>query len=207
MIKDLIHILFIMIITIDGNIGSGKTSVLNYLHKTYKIPIDLEPVESWNSYLSKLYDDKLDVFKFQVRIWLDRCWIQEKSDKTTVLMERSPYFIRNAFIQSAYDTDMISIHEYNILMDLHKKTDNIWTSNTYIYLKSNPENCFKRIKKRNRVSEKNITEDYINMLHDYHEKTYKKALESNINIIVFEVDDKSIPDISNGILQFIQMKS
>jgi deoxyadenosine/deoxycytidine kinase len=195
-----------MIITIDGNIGSGKTSVLNYLHKTYKIPIDLEPVDSWNSYLSKQYDDKLDVFKFQVRIWLDRCWVQEKSEKTTVLMERSPYFIKNTFIKSAFDTEMISQHEYNILLDLHKKTDNIWTSNTYIYLKSNPDNCYKRIKKRNRPSEKNITEEYIQMLHEYHEKTCHNALENNMNIIIFEVDDKSVPDIANNILQVIQKK-
>jgi deoxyadenosine/deoxycytidine kinase len=195
-----------MIITIDGNIGSGKTSVLNYLHKTYKIPIDLEPVDSWNSYLSKLYDEKLDVFKFQVRIWLDRCWVQEKSEKTTVLMERSPYFIKNAFIQSALDTDMMTPHEYNILHDLHKKTDNIWTSNTYIYLKSNPDNCYKRIKKRNRASEKNITEEYIHMLHEYHEKTCQKGLVSNMNIIIFEVDDKSVPEIANDILQIIQKK-
>jgi deoxyadenosine/deoxycytidine kinase len=176
------------------------------LHKTYKIPIDLEPVDSWNSYLSKLYDEKLDVFKFQVRIWLDRCWVQEKTEKTTVLMERSPYFIKNAFIQSALDTDMMTQHEYNILHDLHKKTDNIWTSNTYIYLKSNPDNCYKRIKKRNRPSEKNITEEYIHMLHEYHEKTCQKALVSNMNIIIFEVDDKSVPDIANDILQIIQKK-
>ena len=73
------------IVTIDGNIGSGKSSILNYLHKLYKIPIDLEPVESWSSFLAKLYDNKLDVFKFQVRIWLDRCWVQEKGDTVFVI--------------------------------------------------------------------------------------------------------------------------
>lgn len=193
------------IITIDGNIGSGKTSVLNYLHKTYKIPIDLEPVESWNTYLSKMYDDNIDVFKFQVRIWLDRCWVQEKSDKTTILMERSPYFIKNSFINSAYNLGMITQMEYNILQDLHKKTDNIWTSNTYIYLRSNPENCFKRIKKRGRHSEKNITEEYINTLHDYHEDTYNKALSNNMNIMIIDVDDKNISDIAIEILEYIQI--
>jgi deoxyadenosine/deoxycytidine kinase len=193
-----------MIITIDGNIGSGKTSVLNYLHKTYKIPIDLEPVESWNSYLTKLYDDSSDVFKFQVRIWLDRCWIQEKSDKITVLMERSPYFIRDTFISCAYDSKLISQHERDILLDLHKKTDTIWSCNTYIYLRSKPENCYRRIKKRNRLCEKNITEEYINTLHRYHENTYTNAINNNMNIIVIDVDDKSIPEIANEIYQYMQ---
>lgn len=191
------------IITIDGNIGSGKSSVLNYLHKTYKIPIDLEPVENWNNFLVKLYEHKEDVFKFQVRIWLDRCWVQEKSD-TIVLMERSPYFIKKTFIQTAYNLDMITEHEYNILLDLYKKTDSLWTSNTYIYLRSNPENCFKRLRKRNRQSEKNITEEYIKALHISHEECYQIALENKMNIIVIDVDDKSIPDIADEIIRHLQ---
>jgi len=193
------------IITIDGNIGSGKSSILNYLHKTYKISIDLEPVESWNTYLSNMYDKNIDIFNFQVRIWLDRCWIQEKSDKIT-LMERSPYFIKNTFIKIAYELKMINDNEYNILLDLHKKTDTLWTSNIYIYLRSNPENCYKKLRKRNRTCEKNITEDYIKKLHQSHEENYKKGLENNMNIIVIDVDDKNISEIANEILEYIQNK-
>jgi deoxyadenosine/deoxycytidine kinase len=188
------------IITIDGNIGCGKTSVLNYLHKTHKLAIDLEPVENWNSHLIKQYDDKLDVFKFQIRIWLDRCWIQEKSDKSVILMERSPLFIKNTFIRTAKDLDMITEKEYEILMDLYRKTDSLWCTSKYIYLRSSPENCYKRIKKRNRLSEKNITQDYIQILHDYHEAL---SLEKDLNIVVINVDDKSIADIAIEIMQHV----
>jgi deoxyadenosine/deoxycytidine kinase len=194
------------VITIDGNIGSGKSSVLNYLHKYHKFSIDLEPVESWNTYITKQYDDKQDIFKFQVRIWLDRCWIQEKSDKTMILMERSPYFIKNAFIESATMLGNLSQDEYNILMDLHKKTDALWSCNTYIYLRSSPDNCMKRIKKRNRQSERSITPEYVQLLHDKHEEAYEKAVDTKINIIYIDVDadDKSIADIANEILHYIQ---
>lgn len=191
------------IITIDGNIGSGKTSILNYLHKTYKLPIDLEPVESWNNFLMKLYDKQQDVFKFQVRIWLDRCWVQEKSD-AVVLMERSPYFIKNTFIETAYQLDMISEHEHTILLELHKKTDSLWASNRYIYLRSSPENCYKRLKKRNRPVEKNITEDYIKRLHQSHEDNYNHAVDNKMNISVIDVDDKSIPEIADAIIEYIE---
>jgi deoxyadenosine/deoxycytidine kinase len=192
------------IITVDGNIGCGKTSILNYLHKYHKISIDLEPVESWNTYLTKLYDDKNDVFKFQVRIWLDRCWIQEKTDKALILMERSPYFIRNTFIVTAYENAMITDVENTILNDLHAKTDSLWSCNTYVYLRSTPENCFKRIKKRNRQSEKNITLEYLQQLHKHHEETYEKALKNNMNIIVIEIDDKNVADIASEMLQYLQ---
>jgi deoxyadenosine/deoxycytidine kinase len=192
------------IITIDGNIGSGKSTVLNHLHKHHKIAIDLEPVESWNTYLSSFYNDKNDVFKFQVRVWQDRCWVQEKSEKTLILMERSPFFIKNTFIEVVHNTGLITDPQYNILDDLYSKTDNLWCCNTYIYLRSSPENCIKRIKKRNRTCEKNITQDYIQSLHDCHETTYMKALDNKMNIIVIDIEEKSVVDVCNEILQYLQ---
>jgi deoxyadenosine/deoxycytidine kinase len=164
----------------------------------------LEPVESWNTYLNKQYEDKLDIFKFQVRIWLDRCWIQEKSDKTMILMERSPFFIKNAFIESATVLGNLSQSEYNILMDLHNKTDSLWSCNSYIYLRSSPDNCMRRIKKRNRHSERSITQEYVQLLHDKHEEAYSKAIDSKMNMIYIDVDDKSVADIANEILHYIQ---
>ena len=71
------------IITIDGNIGCCKTSILNYFHKNYKTAIDIEPIESWNEYLKSMYDsDDSDnsTYNFQIKVWIDRCWIQEKSN-------------------------------------------------------------------------------------------------------------------------------
>jgi len=53
------------IITIDGNIGCGKTSLLNYLHKYHKMVIDLEPVDNWIPYLNKMYNEKKMYFHFR----------------------------------------------------------------------------------------------------------------------------------------------
>lgn len=191
------------IITIDGNIGSGKTSVLNYLHRNYKLPVDLEPVDNWNTYLKDLYENSNNVFKFQVRIWLDRCWIQEKPEKNTILIERSPQFIKNVFVETALSYNMINEVEKELIFDLHKKTDELWDDNIYIYLRTSPENCFKRIKKRNRISEKNITLDYIECIHNKHETTLQEMQQQNKKIICIDVDNKTISEIANDILNFI----
>lgn len=188
------------IVTIDGNIGCGKSSVLNYLHRNNKIAIDLEPVESWTSFLIKIYEKNCEYFKFNVRVWLDRCWIQEKTDKILILIERSPYFIKNVFIQSQYDNDLITEDEYNILQELYKKTDMLWISNIYIYLRSDPEKCFNRIKKRNRQCEKTVSLDYLTILHNYHEDKYKEAVKNNMNIYVIDIEDKTLTDITNELL-------
>ena len=187
------------IITIDGNIGCCKTSILNYFHKNYKLAIDLEPVDSWTEYLANLYNTTNSSYDFQIKVWVDRCWIQEKTSMS-VLMERSPYFIKNVFVRKAFEDKSISETEYDNINKLHKTTDDLWKPNGYIYLRSDPEKCLQRIIKRGRFAEKNIQLEYIQSIHELHEKNYKAALEAKMNIIVIDVENKSIGDICGEIL-------
>ena len=187
------------IITVDGNIGAGKTSILNLLHRNYKLSIDLEPVDKWITYLTDYYNNKNGVLNFQLRVWLDRCWIQEKIDKTLILMERSPYFIRNIFINSVYNQQLITENDYKMLNDLYDRTDSVWSPNIYIYLRSDPEKCFERIKIRNRECETNITLEYIKSLHELHEKYYNEGIYNNLKIVCIDVENKSLTQITNEI--------
>lgn len=187
------------IITIDGNIGCCKTSILNYFHKNYRLAIDLEPVDSWTEYLANLYNTTNSSYDFQIKVWVDRCWIQEKTSMS-VLMERSPYFIKNVFVKKAFYDKSINETEYDNIIKLHKTTDDLWKPNGYIYLRSDPEKCLQRIIKRGRFAEKNMQLEYIQSIHDLHEKNYKAALEAKMNIIVIDVENKSIGDICGEIL-------
>ena len=187
------------IITIDGNIGSYKTSILNYFHKNYKLAIDLEPVDNWTEYLANLYNTPNSSYDFQIKVWVDRCWIQEKTNMS-VLMERSPYFIKNVFVRKAYEDKTINDTEYEDIIRLHKTTDDLWKPNGYIYLRSEPDKCLHRINKRGRFAEKNIKMEYIQKIHELHEKNYNLAIENNMNIIVIDVENKGISEICNEIL-------
>jgi deoxyadenosine/deoxycytidine kinase len=192
------------IITIDGNIGSGKSTILNYLHSNYNIYIDLEPIDKWKTFLDNIYNNKNNYFNFQIRVWLDRSWIQEKDYNTNIIMERSPFFIRNTFNKYMYENNLISIQENNIINELYNKTDIIWNSNNYIYLNSDPKKCLERINIRGRENEKNITLEYLNEIHKYHEYAYKKAIEKNMNIIYIDIENKSLEDISEIIISYIK---
>ena len=188
------------IITIDGNIGAGKTSILNYLHTNYNINVDLEPIDKWKPYLDNIYIEKKDYFKFLIRIWLDRSWIQEKNKSSLVIMERSPYFIRNTFNKLIFDTELININENNIINELYDKTDIIWKSNYFIYLRSSPEKCLDKIYKRGRENEMEISLEYLNNIHEYHEKAFDNLKDKKI---VIDVDNKSIEEIGREINEFI----
>jgi len=191
------------IITIDGNIGVGKTTILNYLHSNYNINIDLEPIDKWKIFLDNIYINKKNFFNFQIRVWLDRSWIQEKDLNVNIIMERSPYFIRNTFNKYMYNNNLITQPEFNILNELYNKTDLIWNPNYYIYLRSDPNKCLKRIISRGRENEQNITFDYLNDIHNLHEETYKQILENNKNIICIDIENKSLEEIANIIIKYL----
>jgi thymidylate kinase len=115
-------------------------------------------------------------------------------------MERSPYFIKNVFVEKAYEDESISEEEYKNILTLHKTTDKLWEAAGYVYLRSNPEICFNRIKKRGREAEKNIKIEYIKRIHELHEKNYEEALKNNKNIICIDVENKSVADICSEII-------
>jgi len=192
------------IITIDGNIGAGKSTILNYLHSNHNIYVDLEPIDKWKTFLDNIYTNKKNYFNFQVRVWLDRSWIQEKDINTNIIMERSPFFIRNTFNKYMYDNSLITIQENNIINELYDKTDIIWKSNYFIYIRSNPESCMERILKRGRENEKEITIEYLNEIHNLHEETYEKAIENNMKILCIDIENKSLEEIAEIIIKFIK---
>lgn len=193
-----------LIYTIDGNIGSGKSTILNYLHKYKNLQVDLEPLEKWKNFLDNIYLSKTGFFNFQIKVWLDRAWIQEKENNSTVLMERSPFFIRNTFTINDYNNNNINEEEYKVINELYNKTDTIWKSNNYIYLRSSPNKCLERIKKRGRDNEINtISLDYLTDIHLLHEEAYNKALEKKYNILIIDVDNKDTKEIIDEIISFI----
>jgi deoxyadenosine/deoxycytidine kinase len=192
-----------VIYTIDGNIGCGKTTILNYLHKHKNIQIDLEPVDKWKPFLDNVYINKTGYFNLQIKVWLDRAWIQDKETNSIIFMERSPYFIRNTFNKNDFINNHINEDEYNVINEMYQKTDKIWKSNFYIYLRSSPKKCLERIKARGRDNETNIDEDYLMSIHDLHEEAYLQLLETNKNVILIDIENKTIEEIIKEIVSLI----
>lgn len=191
------------IYTIDGNIGSGKSSILNYLHKYKNIQIDLEPLDKWKTFLDNIYITKTGYFNFQIKVWLDRTWIQEKDNNSVIFMERSPYFIRHTFNKYDYINSNINEEEFNVINEMYNKTDKIWNSNYYIYLRSNPIKCLERIKLRGRENEANIDNNYITDIHNLHEEALEE-LQKTIKVLIIDIENKSVEEIAEEILRTVQ---
>jgi deoxyguanosine kinase len=175
-----------MIISIEGNIGAGKSTVIDYL-KTLKLPnvvfID-EPVSEWMSVtdmngmnaLDCFYANKKDnAFGFQILAYTTRLKMLMDAHKnndmnTIIVMDRSLDTDKNIFARMMYDDGLFSSMQwasYNYIFD--KFSTDVPMVETILYINTSPAECFERIHKRNRVAEQGITLDYLQKCDKYHE--------------------------------------
>lgn len=187
------------IFTIDGNIGAGKSTILEYLHNHYRISIDPEPVHKWQPFLEEMYRNNRGAFEFQVRVWLDRCWIQTRPNMAPILMERSPYFQSNVFIPTMLECGKVNQTEYCMLQEMYAKSSSLWSPHGCIYLRSNPVKCHERIRRRNRASEEEITVPYLFKLHTFHEYAYMTAVSRGMPVICIDIEGKTVPQVASEV--------
>jgi len=183
------------IFTIDGNIGSIKNEVLDYLHRNFTLPIDFEP--SKTSYY--LNDEKN-----QPNILLDRCWIQPKQD-SILIMDRSPYFQTQVFIPIYKEMNKLNKEAVQEILAIYEKNSHIWSPTGYIYLRSNPEKCMERLRDIDNELYSKIDIKYIKQLHTLHEISYYWAATHGYPIVCIDIENKPVSFIANEIVQILYM--
>ena len=178
------------IISVDGNIGSGKSTLVNHLREKYKdsemVCFLDEPVDDWKKIvdedgvdiLSKFYGDtKKYAFSFQMMAYISRIAIlrekiRENPDKI-IISERSVFTDRNVFAKMLYDDKMIEKVNYEIYLKWFDEFTRDLKINAIIYVNTNPNVCKERILKRNREGE-NIPIEYLEKCHRYHNEWIKE---------------------------------
>ena len=177
------------ILSIEGNIGSGKSTIINYLKTNYSKNENIiflpEPVEEWekikddegNTILTKFYNDqKKYSFAFQMMAYISRLNILrktiEKNPGKIIISERSLYTDKYVFAQMLYDDKKMESVEYQIYNNWFHSFSDLAPLHKVIYLKTDPNVSFQRIHERNRTGESSIPFDYIQTCHIYHDKMY-----------------------------------
>jgi len=194
------------IIAIEGNIGVGKSTFTNILKVNFNNSLIVsEPVDIWinmkddsgNNILGLFYKDiKRWAYSFQNLAYVTRMIkISDaiNSDKEVIFLDRSLGTDKNVFEKMLYDDKVLSDLEhkmYELWCNFYQK--NIHSGEEYIiYLKCDPKTAFERIKKRGREEEKNITLEYLEKLHKYHELW----LSHKDNVLIIDCDREFETDI------------
>ena len=195
------------IISIEGNIGSGKSTLVEELRKKFgnnkKVCFLQEPVDIWNTIkdkdgntmIAKFYaDTKKYSFAFQMMAYISRLSILKaelKKDYDIIFTERCLLTDRNVFAKMLHDDGKIVQVEYQIYNKWFDEFIRDFPKIEYIYLKTCPQIAFDRIIKRGRAGE-NIPLEYLQTCHGYHENWLEKHEKLIINCDDDVIDN---PDI------------
>lgn len=212
------------IFSIEGNIGSGKSTLTKFLQIAQQelftelsLSIIQEPVDDWKnqkdtngeSILGHFYNDPEKYsFAFQMNSFISRSHKIMEQLYDTVLVERSVFSDAYCFACLCYENNLMTEMEYLI----YKKwftwlTKSFNIKNTgVIYLRTDPDECYNRIQKRNRSEETQISREYLHQLHKKHDEW----LMNGKNILVldgnkdFLNDPNILKDYLDKIKQFIK---
>lgn len=181
-----------IIVSFDGNIGSGKSSVVRYFEKNfakfcnlktyhYNICFLQEPVSIWESIkdedgknaIEKFYENNERYsFAFQMMAYISRLSLFKEAltkNYDIIFTERSMYTDKNVFAKMLYDSKKMDTIEYQIYLKWFDELSRNLEIHSLIYIKTKPETSLKRVLKRNRPGE-TISLDYLQTCHDKHEE-------------------------------------
>ncbi|CAF0829385.1 unnamed protein product [Rotaria sp. Silwood1] len=184
-------------IAVEGNIGSGKSSVLAHLANSSLCDVVAEPIENWtnlkgHNILAMLYDDPHRWgFAFQANAQMTLAKLHARPTKAPVkVMERSIYSARYCFVENLYRSKIIQGAEYEILNDWFEMliSNDSCHLDLIIYLRATPETCLQRIQARHRSEEESISLDYLQTLHERHEEWLIHRNCTNLSIPILIVD-------------------
>ena len=122
------------IFTVDGNIGSGKSTLIKLMKQKYKSFADKkivylpEPVDIWESIKDKTgknvienyYEDQVKfAFPFQMMAYISRVHqirevMNTSDDNTIIICERSVYTDKNVFAKMLHDNGTMNDIEIQI---------------------------------------------------------------------------------------------
>lgn len=183
------------IFCIDGNIGSGKSTVLDELQQR-GYSVFKENLEEWMPVLKLFYEDqKRWMFTLQTRIitsmkhqYAEMCACVSEP---FVFVERSPLssllFTKNG-IRNGY----LTFEEVNTFTDIF--VQNFWAPDKVFYINTPVDVCFQRKQKRNRQCEKSVETTYLQQLDDEYNIMYNPVFSSGVQKVNGVRDVKIIAD-------------
>lgn len=175
-------------LAIEGNIGSGKTSLSKMISEDFNAKLILERFKD-NAFLPKFYEDqKRYAFPLEMSFLADR--------HKQIVDDISQYDLFSDFVVSDYDVHKslifakvtLEADEYNLYKKIFKVMYNeIPQPDLYVYLYQSTAQLLDNIKKRGREYEQNIAPDYLEKINTGYLEFIRN--QHNLNIELIDMKD------------------
>jgi deoxyadenosine/deoxycytidine kinase len=159
-------------IAIAGNIGVGKSTLVEFLNRTYGIAPYYEPSED-NPYLPDFYRDmRRWAFHSQLYFLSNKFRIHQELDRTPglVALDRTIFEDAEIFATALFEMRKIDKRDWETYWDFYQTIlDAIRPPDLMIYLRCSMRTLRKRIRLRDRAMEKDIPLAYLKRLERLYE--------------------------------------
>jgi deoxycitidine kinase/deoxyguanosine kinase len=202
-----------MHLSLEGNIGAGKTCLLSQLEAMSQEPqhaakldsllILQEPVDEWKapqpmlggmSMLQAFYANPLrHSFAFQMfvlRTRIRQAVAARSSGRGVLVTERCMETDRELFTLPLISSGVLSHEEmlaYDTWLEFAREDGHLNACpDVVVYLRCSPEVCMQRVLRRRRAGEEGITLQYLHGLHNAHEAWVARLIQEGRRVVVLD---------------------
>jgi len=172
-----------MRISIEGNIATGKSTILDGL-KALGYTVRPEPIHEWGTLLDLYYKDPATwslCFNLKVLHSFQSVPLNDPHEPSKpVFVERSPGACRHVFGQLSYNDQHISPAAWEVFKEFSKLL--WWEPDVYIFVNTPVDVCHERLQKRGRTCEQEISSEYLGRI-DFQYQNFLKFTEKPVHII------------------------
>lgn len=195
-----------LVICVEGNIGSGKSTLIQNLQGKQllgrKVVNMEEPISLWQDFcglnMLDLYYSNRQKWGFVLQTFLQTSLLSHflskvrcLSQKSVGVMERSMISSSQLFIPMMKKQRIVNDVESWVASYQSDVYSELCPVDLYVYLRSEPSTCFQRVQMRGRREEiGKIDLDYLWDLHDFHEKWFDD-IKHKKNVIAVDVKQLS----------------
>ena len=210
------------IVSIEGNIGSGKTTakeklkeyIMQHSGTESTVFVD-EPTDEWQTIrdengvpiLVNLYSDiKRFAFRFQMMAYISR--LKKLRDALRnpnikiIITERCLITDAHVFAKMLYDSKQIEEDEYQIYTRWFDEFAKEVEPSCIVYFKASTEVCMSRIKKRSRAGEQDMQYEYLDKCNRYHDDWLITAPTTIIPVLILNANEENC-DYSGHVYKYI----
>jgi deoxyadenosine/deoxycytidine kinase len=195
-----------LFITIDANIGAGKTNACHAIASAatasgWPARVLEEPTHhpKFNHFLQRYYDDlqtgknaggafSMQMFMLcqryeQHRLAVETAW----GSQGQVIVQDRPIYGDTVFATTAMERGFMTPEEYQLYVDVYRNMSrDVMPPDVFVYLDVSPEECYDRMHSRAREQEEGVPLDYLQQLYDNYQKLLGEMRRRGVKVLTID---------------------
>lgn len=195
-----------LFITIDANIGAGKTNACHAIASAatasgWPAKVLEEPTHhpKFNHFLERYYEDlqsgkntggafAMQMFMLcqryeQHRLAVETAW----GDQGQVIVQDRPIYGDTVFATTAMERGFMTPEEYQLYVDVYRNMSrDVMPPDIFVFLDVSPEECHDRMNSRAREQEEGVPLDYLQQLYGNYQKLLSEMRRRGVKVLTID---------------------